>query len=253
MQIEQRSGGLRLELSQVHVRYGGTVALDSVSLRLGGGEILAVIGANGAGKSTLVRSIAGLQPLRGGSIRLNGKDVSRMQFVDRCRSGVALTFQIPRSAMELSVAEQLVAQTRGIGHVRSRRARTRLAEVRDVVDRLALGAQVRRRVRELTLGEIRRFELARALLNRPKVLLVDEPSSGMSADEAVVLASALKQVGDEGIGVILVEHNIPFVLALCDRAVVLDAGRVLTSGPTAEVFASNEVREAYLGSAAAAR
>jgi branched-chain amino acid transport system ATP-binding protein len=105
---------------------------------------------------------------------------------------------------------------------------------------------------QLTLGEIRRFEFARAMANRPRVLLVDEPSSGMTSDEAILLARSLRSIADSGVAVIVIEHNIPFIRSLASRMVVLDAGRIIARGETSAVLASNVVKEAYLGTSTAA-
>jgi branched-chain amino acid transport system ATP-binding protein len=243
------AGGLVVE--EIVVRYGGNAALDGVSCAVAPGEILGVIGPNGAGKTTLLRSIMGLQPVDGGRIRLDGRDVTRTQFSARCRLGATMTFQIPRGTPTLTVGEELAAQARGFWHRSIPGSRARLQTVSDVVERLDLEAVVRRRISQLTLGEERRFELARALVNGPSLLLVDEPSSGMSASEATLLASALRNIANGGVAVVLVEHNIPFISALTRRSVVLDAGRLLLEGPTSDVLKSETVQGAYLGRATA--
>jgi branched-chain amino acid transport system ATP-binding protein len=243
------TGGLLVE--EIVVRYGGNAALNGVSCAAAPGEILGVIGPNGAGKSTLLRSIMGLQPVSAGRIHLDGRDVTRTSFSARCRLGAAMTFQIPRGTPSLTVAEELAAQARGFWHRGLPASRKRLQAVADVVERLDLGEVVRRRISQLTLGEERRFELARALVNQPSLLLVDEPSSGMSASEATVLASALRNIADGGVAVVLVEHNIPFISALTRRSVVLDAGWLLLEGPTPDVLKSETVQGAYLGRATA--
>lgn len=240
-----------LAVEKVTVRYGGNAAVSSVSCSTPPGDVLAVIGPNGAGKSTLLRTVAGLQRAQEGRVLIGGRDVTAMDFRQRSRNGLALTFQIPRSAPSLTVEEQLAAQVHGLHHVRGPRSRAAMGRVAEIVARMELGSVTRRRTSELTFGEVRRFEIARALVSDPTVLLVDEPSSGMSSDDARHLAQVLASLAAGAVTVLLVEHNIPFVRALAQRTVVLDAGRVLIGGPTEEVLAAPEVKEAYLGRATA--
>ncbi len=241
--------GLRVD--GITVRFGGNPALEDVSFAARRGEVLALIGPNGAGKSTALKTVAGLQRPDAGTVELQGEDVSDVSFRGRATRGLALTFQIPRSASFLTVEEQIAGQARGFRHVRFSRHNAALARVAEVIERVGLEDAAAKRTRDLTLGEIRRFEVARALVNEPQVLLVDEPASGMSSDEARQLVDVLRGVADGGVTVILVEHNIPFVSALARRTVVLSAGRVLIEGSTADVLASPTVKEAYLGQAAA--
>jgi branched-chain amino acid transport system ATP-binding protein len=241
--------GLRVD--DVTVRFGGNPALEDVSFAARRGEVLALIGPNGAGKSTMLKTIAGLQRPTAGRVELQGEDVSDVSFRGRATRGLALTFQIPRSATALTVEEQIAGQAKGFRHVRFSHDDAALERVSDVIARVGLADAARKRTRDLTLGEIRRFEVARALVNQPNVLLVDEPASGMSSDEAKQLVEVLRAVADGGVTVVLVEHNIPFVSALARRTVVLSAGRLLIEGETAEVLASPTVKEAYLGQAAA--
>jgi ABC-type branched-subunit amino acid transport system ATPase component len=245
------TGGSGLRVEGLTVRYGGNTALDDVSFTAARGETLGLIGANGAGKSTLLRTVAGLERPHRGAITHDGVDLTAQSFRRRCRDTLALTFQIPRAAPQLTVEEQLAAQRQGLGHLLSPRSRPHVLAVREVIERMDLGLVSQSRPSELTLGEERRFELARAVLNEPSLLLVDEPSSGMSAEEALHLADALKMIAQTGVTIILVEHNIPFIRTLTANTVVLDAGRKLLSGPTPDVLASKEVKESYLGRAAA--
>lgn len=242
-----------LVASDVSVAFGGNRAVDKVSLEVVPGEIFGLMGPNGAGKSTLLRAVIGLQDMDSGSIRFAGADVSKMTFSARCKRGIGLTFQIPQGAPELTVEEELVAQSRRIVHKRLPSARGELRRVADILDWLDLAVIARRRTDELTLGEVRRFELARAMVNEPALLLVDEPSSGMSGQETTLLASALRRVADRGVGIVLVEHNIPFMTSLAGKALVLDAGAELANGPMDEIVSSSIVQEAYLGTATASR
>lgn len=241
-----------LEVTGLEVRYGGTIALSDVSLRVRSGEMVALIGPNGAGKSTLLKAVCGLTPASAGSVQIAGRSVDEHSFARRCAEGIGLTFQIPRSAPRLTVEEELVAQARDFTHRLLPGSKRVLQRISDLVGAMELGDVLTRPISQLTLGEIRRFELARALVNQPSVLLVDEPASGMSGDETRVLGAALVEVAASGVAVLLVEHNIPFVSSLAKHVVVLDAGRLLIEGPVGEVLESAAVKEAYLGATHAA-
>lgn len=237
-----------IELKGVTVVFGGMTAADEVGFSVDAGEIFGIIGPNGAGKTTTLNAISGLVPITRGRVSINGVDVTGYPFWKRCRQGLAMTFQIPRSDENLTVAEQLLGQIRSARHIRLGRG---AAGARDRVDELLAATEmdgVATRVPgQLTLGEVRRFEFARAMANQPKVLLVDEPSSGMTSDEAILLARSLRGIADSGVAVVVIEHNIPFIKSLASRMIVLDAGRIIESGSTTAVLASNVVKEAYLG------
>jgi ABC-type branched-subunit amino acid transport system ATPase component len=241
-----------LVVTGLEVRYGGTIAVSDVSCRVRTGEIVALIGPNGAGKSTLLKAVCGLTPVSAGTVRLAGKSVDGHSFERRCAEGIGLTFQIPRNAPRLTVEEELVAQARDFRHRLLSRSKQVLRRISDLAGAMELGDVLTRPISQLTLGEIRRFELARALVNQPSVLLVDEPASGMSGDETRVLGAALVEVAASGVAVLLVEHNIPFVSSVAKHVVVLDAGGLLVEGPVGEVLESAAVREAYLGATHAA-
>ena len=236
-----------LRVDDVEVRYGGTTAVTEISLTVAPGEVVGLIGPNGAGKSTLLKAIAGLVTAQEGRFRLGDVELTGLSFTRRCRAWIGLTFQIPRNAGRLTVSEELFAQARGFRHRWLPGSRRSMDAIAALLRDLDLEAVADRRVPDLTLGEIRRFEVARALVNDPAVLLVDEPASGMTADEAKVLSAALARLAAGGVGVLLVEHNIPFLSSLADRAVVLDAGKLLIEGATHDVLTSTPVQEAYLG------
>lgn len=236
-----------LRVEGVEVRYGGTTAVTAVSCTVAPGEVVGLVGPNGAGKSTLLKAVAGLVTAQEGRFHLGQVELTGASFARRCRAGLGLTFQIPRNAGRLTVSEELFAQARGFRHRWSPGSRRSSEIIAGLLRDLDLDAVAERRVPDLTLGEIRRFELARALVNEPAVLLVDEPASGMTADEAKILSDALARLADSGVGVLLVEHNIPFLSSLADRVVVLDAGKLLIEGPTQDVLTSTPVQEAYLG------
>ncbi|MFD8567504.1 ABC transporter ATP-binding protein [Streptomyces sp. NPDC059639] len=231
-----------LEVEGVGVRFGGVRALDGVDLRLAAGEVCGLIGPNGAGKTTFFDAVSGIRRPDTGRVLLDGADITRRSPVWRARHGMRRTFQRQQLFGQLTVADNLlVAQEwrRGgadAGHADGLLAACGLTDVS--------GAWAG----TLPVGRARMVELARAAADRPRVLLLDEPASGMTAGERELLASVVRGLAeDSGCAVLLVEHNVAFVMELCSRVVVLDLGAVLAEGTPEEVRADRRVREAYLG------
>lgn len=258
------AGGVpMLDLEDVRVRFGGIAALDGVSLSVAPGEVCGLIGANGAGKTTLFDVVSGLRLPDAGRITLAGRDISRWSSHRRARAGLRRTFQRVQVFGWLTVEENLlVAQEwRGGGGgavadlVASPTRRSREAARRDraaeVLERCGLGPVARRQAVGLPIGTARLVELARALVDEPRVLLLDEPASGLDGADAERFAAIVASVSAErGTSVLLVEHDVPFVLAHCHRIVVLDLGRVLAEGPPERIRSDTAVRDAYLGAVA---
>ncbi|MFJ7204925.1 ABC transporter ATP-binding protein [Streptomyces sp. NPDC098789] len=251
-----------LEARGVGVRFGGVRALTGVSLGVRAGEVCGLIGPNGAGKTTLFDVLSGIRRPDEGRLLLDGADVTRRSPVWRARHGMRRTFQRQQLFGQLSVADNLlVAQEwRGGGGglvadlvgspTRRRRERERRARAERVLADCGLGALGARYAGGLPVGRARMVELARAVADPPRVLLLDEPASGMSAPEREQLAAVVRRLAaEEGCAVLLVEHNVAFVMELCARVVVLDLGTVLAEGTAARVRADPRVREAYLGGA----
>jgi branched-chain amino acid transport system ATP-binding protein len=249
----------RLEARGVTVRFGGVVALSDVAISVPGNTITGLLGPNGAGKSTLLGVLSGT--IGGsGTITLDGLDVTRMPADARARAGLARTFQHPEVFAELTVREQvalayrvrheadrlrsdlLLGRGRGSASVEEERTVGEILELLglDVVaDRLASG---------LPLGTARLVEIARGIVMTPRVLLLDEPSSGLSTHETQQLSRALERVvAQYELSVVLVEHDVDMVLSLSKLVYVLDFGAILASGTPAEIRANEEVRRAYLG------
>ncbi|MFJ3905361.1 ABC transporter ATP-binding protein [Streptomyces sp. NPDC090025] len=244
--------GAILAAHGVGVRFGGVRALDDVTIAVRPGEICGLIGPNGAGKTTLFDALSGIRRPDRGRILLDGADITRRSPVWRARHGLRRTFQRQQLFGQLTVADNLVVAQewrRGGGRAAGAARRARAAEVlRDC----GLDAFADTHAGVLPVGRARMAELARALADPPRVLLLDEPASGMSADERERLAAVVRHLAErEGCAVLLVEHHVSFVMELCARVVVLDLGRVLAEGPAAEVRADPRVRTAYLGAPAA--
>ncbi|MGW1775214.1 ABC transporter ATP-binding protein [Streptomyces sp. NPDC002104] len=254
------AGPYVLEARGISVRFGGVRALTGVDLGIRAGEVCGLIGPNGAGKTTLFDVLSGIRRPDQGRMLLDGVDVTRRSPVWRARRGMRRTFQRQQLFGQLSVADNvLVAQEwRGGGGgfaadlvaspSRRRRERERRERAARVLADCGIGALGDAYAGGLPVGRARMVELARAVADPPRVLLLDEPASGMSAPEREQLAAVVRRLaGEEGCAVLLVEHNVAFVMDLCTRVVVLDLGTVLAEGTAAEVRADPLVREAYLG------
>ncbi|MET8752721.1 ATP-binding cassette domain-containing protein [Streptomyces sp. NPDC004667] len=252
--------GYVFEARGVGVRFGGVRALTGVDLGVRAGEVCGLIGPNGAGKTTLFDVLSGIRRPDRGRTLLDGVDVTRRSPVWRARHGVRRTFQRRQLFGQLSVADNvLVAQEwRGGGGglaadllaAPGRRARERDRRERgeELLEECGIGALGPAYPGGLPAGRARMVELARAVADRPRVLLLDEPASGLSGTERERLAAVVRRLaGEEGCAVLLVEHDVAFVMELCARVVVLDLGTVLAGGTPAEVRANPLVREAYLG------
>ena len=237
-----------LETHALTRRFGGLVAVDSVSLTLGTGEILGLIGPNGAGKTTLFSLIAGSLRPTAGDVLLDGASVARLPAHRRVRAGIVRTHQIVRPFANLTIFENVLVATshaRGgvIGH-----AREHVAEVLDLVGLGDRSAQV---PSALTLAGRKRLELARALATRPRVLMLDEVVAGLNPAEALGFTALIRRIRDErGVSVVMTEHVMPAVMSLSDRVIVLEYGKRIAEGTPREIVADPRVIAAYLGSEA---
>jgi ABC-type branched-subunit amino acid transport system ATPase component len=246
-----------LELRSISVRFGGVHALRDVSFDLAPGEVVGVIGPNGAGKTTLFDVISGVRPPTGGSISFAGRDVTGTGAVKRSRMGMRRTFQRSQPFGWLSVEDNILvaleAQGRGrfladLVGLKGRQDAARREHVAQILDRFGLTTAKDVAAGRLPIGTIRMVELARAVIGQPSLLLLDEPTSGLDHAEAEILAQAIADVrSQDDCTVLLVEHDVPFVMATCDRVIALNLGSVLASGSPAEVRANPAVRDAYFG------
>jgi branched-chain amino acid transport system ATP-binding protein len=249
-----------LQLVDVSVRFGGIAALDAVSFHVGAGEICGLIGANGAGKTTLFDVISGVRPPTSGRVRISGVDVTSRSAHRRARAGLRRTFQRVQTFGWLTVEEQLLVAEEwrgGGGGVladlvaapgRRRRERDRRARAGELLERCGLTEVRHREASGLPIGTARLVELARALMDHPALVLLDEPASGLDAAEAERFAAILHELRTEHeTAILLVEHDMSFVMANCDRVVVLDLGRVIAQGGPEEIRNNPAVRDAYLG------
>jgi branched-chain amino acid transport system ATP-binding protein len=237
-----------LEIQDVSVRFGGLAALADVSLSAAEGAITGLIGPNGAGKTTLFNVVTGMQRPSAGTVRLDGQDLRGLSSFRRARLGLGRTFQRLELFGTLTVAENIgvaasIAQ-RGVVRARSRT----IQEIRqELLERLGLTPVANDRADTLPTGTGRIVELARALATKPKVLLLDEPAAGQDTEETERFSEVLRNLARDGLAILLVEHDMELVMNVCDRVVVLDYGRVICTGTSAEVRADPQVQAAYLG------
>ena len=235
-----------LEVDGATVRFGGNVALDAVSLAAEPGVVTGLIGPNGAGKTTLFNVITGLLPPNQGRIRLGDKDVTRLSPTRRARRGLGRTFQRLELFSLLSVRENIrVAADVRKGWSRDKDNPAEVVE--SIIERVGLTHVADARVDSLPTGQCRLVELGRCLATKPKVLLLDEPASGQDETETEQFAGLLRELADEGMVVVLVEHDVQLVMSICRTVHVLDFGRIIASGTPAEIQTDQAVLAAYLG------
>jgi branched-chain amino acid transport system ATP-binding protein len=233
-------------------RFGGIIATDHVSLDVASGELHAIIGPNGAGKTTLISQLIGQLMPHSGTIRLAGRDITRVPVYRRSALGLARSFQITSLLPDFTAIDNvaLAAQARD-GHSfhfwRNAREVPHLRKAaQDALDRVGLGHRAGVLVSRLSHGEQRELELAVALATRPQLLLLDEPMAGLGVTESARMVKLLQELRRE-VSIVLVEHDMDAVFALADRISVLVYGRVIASGTPAEIRANEEVKRAYLG------
>ena len=236
-----------LEVASVTKRFGGVTAISEVDLTLAEGEILGLIGPNGAGKSTLFNLISGVQEPTSGTVRLAGQTISGKRPDMICRSGIARTFQSASLLPGMTCWENVHVASLfcPAGKTGGKTPADRTAQALDIC---GLAAVADRDVSQITTGEAKRIEIARALATRPRVLMTDEAVAGLNPAETDQVLDILRAVHAMGVAIIFVEHDVRAVLSLVQRLVVIARGRVLAEGAPQDVARSPAVIEAYLGS-----
>jgi branched-chain amino acid transport system ATP-binding protein len=246
-----------LRASGITKRFAGITALSTVDLEVEQGERVGLIGPNGAGKTTCFNCLLGVLRLDDGTVELDGRDVTRLPIHERARLGIGRTFQrielFPGSTVRqhLLIADRTRTRTGriwkdllGLGGPRA----DEVARCDEVLELLGLGHLADQPIERLSLGQGRLVEVGRALMTRPRLLLLDEPSSGLDRAETAALAQTLRQIQDlHGFAILLVEHDIELVASFTTRTYLLDFGRMLTDGATSTVMRSDQMRHAYLG------
>jgi branched-chain amino acid transport system ATP-binding protein len=232
-----------LDVRNLEVRYGAAPALWDVSMNVHSGELLSVVGPNGAGKTTLINTIAGVLRANGGQLVLDGRDVTTLSPHRFCSEGVAIVPEGRRLFTGMTVRENLELGSY-LPHARSRR-RESLREVLLLFP--ALEAKLAVPAGDLSGGQQQMVAIARALMARPRLLLLDEPSLGLSPLIVQDMFQAIRRINAEGMTVLLVEQNVAMALEVSHRAYVLEEGRIVAEGESRSLMARPEIRRAYLG------
>jgi branched-chain amino acid transport system ATP-binding protein len=247
-----------LQVRDVTVRFGGLVAVDSVSFAVTRGETFGVIGPNGAGKSTLLNAISGLVRVSGGTVHVVGEPVHGLRPDQRTRLGVGRTFQAAEVFNDFRVIDYV-----SLGRLRHQRAsliatalrlpsmvaaeREEVRRAREILARFGLEEVAGTALKELPYGVRKLVDLVRVLAGEPALMLLDEPTSGTATSDRLMLAQVLAEARGDGVSIVVVDHDVQFVSDSCDRLLVMDAGAEIASGEPGEVLERPEVQAAYVG------
>ena len=235
-----------LATERLSKRFGGVIATDDVSLAIGEGELRCIIGPNGAGKSTFFQLLCGIYRPDRGKILFRGQDITRMPAFRRARLGLGMTFQQNRAFHNLTVRQNLDAPITAAAGAGDGAANGHYQAVLEAFD---LTPHHDEPARELPHHKLQWLEIAMVLASGPSVLLLDEPTAGMSPEETKQTAQVLRQLNGDGVTIVVVEHDIAFVREVAESVTVLHQGKVFAEGTVAEITAHEDVRRVYLGQA----
>jgi len=238
------SDGL-LRVTNLRAGYGDLVALDGVSLHVGSGEIVVLIGANGAGKSTLLGTIMGLTTMKGGCVFLNGAEITRWPTERIVREGVGLVPEGRRIFQPMTVRDNLLLGSYRVRRLGKQKTRENMEKVYDLFP--VLRERHEQMAGTLSGGEQQMLAIGRALMAEPRVLLLDEPSMGLAPKVAAEILQALARLGGMSIGILLVEQNSKLALDIGHRGYVIETGKIVLEGDRRSLVQNEEVRRAYLG------
>lgn len=239
-----------LKVESLSKRFGGFVALATVDLEVLAGERLGIIGPNGSGKTTLINCVAGALRSDGGTVRFNGRDVTRLPAYQRTRLGIARSFQIPRPFPTMTVAENVAVPLEYVAHRRSLHTVDVRAEALEVLQRVQLADRADAPAGTLSQIELRKLELARAMATRPRLLILDEVMAGLSALEVDEMLEMVLGLSSRGMTVVMIEHIMRAIMRFSQRVVCLDSGRIVAQAPPAEIIRDANVQRIYLGAQA---
>jgi len=232
-----------LRTESLERRFGGLVAVHDLTFEVAENEILGIIGPNGAGKTTAINVISGLYIPSAGRVFLGNEEITYLPPHVRCHMGIGRTFQLVHPLADLTARENIMVGALFGRNQRLRQAR-KIAE--EIAEQLHLEG-IDRRVSDLTVLEVKKLEIGRALASRPKLLFLDEVMAGLNAEETKAALAAVRRIRDQGVAICVVEHVMSVIRDLTDRVIVLDGGTIIAQGPYAEVSADPRVIAAYLG------
>jgi len=242
-----------LKVENLKKFFGGVKAVNGVSVEVEEGEVLGVIGPNGAGKTTFFNVISGVYNPDGGKIIFQGKEIQGLTSFQIARLGIARTFQIVKPFGDMTVLDNVISAI-GInmyksvwGSFRNSRVSETVGKAKRLLKMVELEEYEKEKAGSLSLGYIKRLEIARALGIDPKIIMLDEPCAGLSHDAIKDFIQLFKKLKVEGLTIMIVEHNMPTAMALCDRMIVLDYGEKIAEGKPKEIQGNEKVVEAYLG------
>jgi len=233
-----------LEVQHVTKRFGGFQALTDVSLQVRQGERFGLIGPNGSGKTTLINCISGVLRTDGGRMFFQGMDITSLSAHQRTRLGIARSFQIPKPFTSMTVLENLCIP---LIYAAQAHDADVTAEAMQILKHIGLAAKADTRATKLSLIELRKLELARAMAARPRLLISDEAMAGLSSAEVDEILAILTALNARGISIIMIEHIMRAVMRFSHRIIVLDAGRTIAEGTPEEILHNTAVEKAYLG------
>jgi len=234
-----------LKAREVRKNFGGLTAVDKVDFDVQQGEIVGLIGPNGAGKTTFFNLISGALPIDSGAVVFNGKRISGLKPHQICRLGIGRTFQTAKNFPGMSVAEN--AMMGALFGKRGQSNKQAERDVREILEFVELGDKGGRRIPDLPLAEQKRVEVARALATKPKLLMLDETMAGLNPTEVEDAMGLVRKIRESGITVVMIEHVMRAIMAICDRIVVLHHGARIASGTPDEISVNPDVIQVYLG------
>lgn len=238
-----------LEVRGLTKRFGGLVAINDLSFSMEEGEVLGLMGPNGAGKTTVFNILMGDYPVDSGEVFFQGKDIASLPTYQRVRMGIARTYQVPRPFKEMTIFEDVRVGSMAPSIIKclTGKAAAHDAVVRKILEDVGLKERLSMYPHELTMGDLRRAELARALAINPKLLLLDEIFAGLTVAEIEEIDKLLRRKMEEGLNFIVVSHDLKALAPLVDRVVVIHFGHLIAEGSFDQIIKNEKVREAYFG------